>query len=245
VKIALIVPSRERMTLRKNLINSVIETVDDTNNITLYMGVDDDDPTKEEITELSKKHSFMEIVKINNGGKFLGMGKLVNLCSKEVTEDVVGLMGDDSVFITKGWDTKIIEEFKNCPKDNFKMVYVNDGHYGNRIATTPFLHRVYMGINGYLMREEFMGDGGDKWLQRMFFVFGRLKYRKDILVEHRHWLFGKRERDGVTNNLLQFNNPVSNAKQWGALREIRLEEAQRISKKLDIQCDFSSLEDLK
>ena len=247
MKIALLLPTRERIENKKRLLKSIKDTATNTDNVVLYMGIDDDDPTKEDVIKLCGDYSWVKIVEIHNEGKFLGLGKLFNLCAKEAKEEILSLIGDDMVFQTKDWDSKIIEEFneENCPKDKFKMVYVYDGWHGNRLAVNAFLHRSYYDINGYFAREEFMANCLDKWLQRIFFVFGRLKYKSDIYLEHKHWLFRKSDKDNVSDNLLKYHSPIQDETIWTSLKEQRLEEAQRISQKLGLEFDKTKLEDQK
>ena len=51
MKLGLLIPSRERLNLKLTLISSIITTVDDIDNVTLYFGIDEDDPTLLVITD--------------------------------------------------------------------------------------------------------------------------------------------------------------------------------------------------
>ena len=176
MKMALLVPSRERMDGKRDLVASIEATVDNINNVNLYFGIDDNDPTKEEAFQLAKDHPFVKIIEIHNDGTFPGLGKLWNICLKASNEEIIAMIGDDMIFVTKGWDTKILSEFdsQSCPKDNVKMVYCYDGRHGRRMAVNAFIHRRYTEITGYFMREEFKVDFIDIWLQQVFIRFGSL-----------------------------------------------------------------------
>jgi hypothetical protein len=54
MKIALLIPSRERIAKKKELINSVLSTVSDINNVKIYFGIDLDDPTRDEVIRFKK-----------------------------------------------------------------------------------------------------------------------------------------------------------------------------------------------
>jgi hypothetical protein len=54
--------ARERIDNKKNLAQSIVNTVDNIDNVTLYFGVDDNDPTINEAIQLSKEYSFINIV---------------------------------------------------------------------------------------------------------------------------------------------------------------------------------------
>ena len=242
MKIALLVPSRERIDKKKELINSILSTVDNINNVKLYFGVDLDDPTRDKAIQLRDCYSFVEIIDINNNGKFLGVGKLWNICAKEAKEDILAMIGDDMVFKTRGWETKILEEFtNNCPKDNIKMLHCNDGRHGSKIAVNLFVHKRYIELTGYLMREEFMVDFIDIWLQQIFKSLNRIVYRGDILIEHNHWSFRKSIKDGVANNLRGNNYPEISQRMWVDLLEERIKEAKMIGNEIGIDPDLGKI----
>ncbi len=244
MKIALLVPSRERIDFKRDLAKSVLDTVDNINNVNLYFGIDDDDPTKNEAIQISQQYPFVKIVEIHNGGRFDGLGKLWNICARATTEEIMAMIGDDMVFVTKGWDTQVLEEFNgnNCPKDNIKMVYCYDGRHGRAIAVNAFVHRSYMNLTGYFMREEFKVDFIDLWLQQIFSAIGRIKYRGDIHIEHKHWSFGKSSRDNVANHLRGNNYPAVSQSLWVSLKGERIKEAEMIAKYLGVKPDLSRID---
>jgi len=235
-KIALLVPSRERIQHRLDLISSIKNTVHSLDNITLYLGIDDDDPTRENAIELCKNNSFIKIVDIKNEHKMLNLGVLWNTCARNSTEDIISMIGDDMVFMTKNWDEEIIKEFSSplCPNDNFKMVHCYDGRWGKKIAVNLFIHRVYMDLTGYFMREEFPIDVIDIWLQQIYLSFNRLRYRDDIHIDHRHWSYGKTIKDSVATRRNSGDNGATSVKLWSKLLPERLNEAMTISEKLNI-----------
>lgn len=241
MKIALLVPSRERIEKKVELANSILNTVSNINNVKLYFGVDLDDPTRDEAFKIKDQCNFIEIVDIDNEGKYLNLGVLWNICARASQEEIISMVGDDMVFMTKGWDEKIISEFTppNCPEDNFKMVYCYDGRHGSRIAVNAFVHRVYMDLNGYFMREEFPVDKIDIWLQQIFKSFNRLKYRGDIHIEHKHWSFRKSAVDNVVIRMRKDNAEKVSTQIWNATLSERIKEAEMIREKLGLPFDSS------
>ena len=244
MKIALLIPSRERIAKKKELVASIVQTVHDINNVRVYFGIDDDDPTKNEVIEMTKQYHFVRMVEIHNNGKFDGLGKLWNICARASSEEIIAMIGDDMVFISKSWDAKILEEFtdKTCPKDNIKMVYCFDGRHGPKIAVNAFVHRAYMNLTGYFMREEFKVDFIDLWLHQIFASVGRLKYRGDIHIEHKHWSFGKSSRDGVSNNLRGNNYPQISQQLWISLQGERRKESEKIGLHIGIRPDLTKID---
>jgi len=245
MKIALLIPSRERMSLKRDLVASIEATVDDINNVNLYFGIDDNDPTRDEVIKLAQEHRFIKIVDIHTDGKFPGLGVLWNIVLKATTEEIIAMIGDDMVFSSKSWDTKILEEFndQNCPKDHIKMIYCYDGRHGWKMAVNAFIHREYTAITGYFMREEFKVDFIDLWLHQIFASLGRLKYRGDIHIDHRHWSFGKSMADNVVRNLRGNNYPAMSQKMWVDTFGERIKEAKKIAEVIGVDVDLSKIND--
>ena len=117
MKIAILVPTRERMNNRLTLLFSILTTVNDINNVNIYYGVDKDDPTLDIIKKVAVAIPSLKIIEIDNGGNFLGLGILWNKLVKASNEEIISMIGDDMVFKTPGWDTMLLEEFNNMPED--------------------------------------------------------------------------------------------------------------------------------
>jgi hypothetical protein len=240
-KIALLVPSRERIQKKIELINSIKFTANSLENIVLYLGTDSDDPTTLETNKIATENSFVKIVTIPSNGTFQNLGILWNHCARVAKEEILAMIGDDMVFKTKDWDKYLLDEFDAAPQDGLLMVHCNDGMHGARIAVNAFIHRSYMEITGYFMREEFPVDKVDIWLQQIFSAFGRLKYRDDILIEHCHWSFGKSSCDNVAKRMRSNMAGEISTKLWKELLPERVKEANLISSKLGIKYDIKKI----
>ena len=244
-KIAILVPSRERMNNRLTLITSIITTVKDINNITLYLGVDEDDITLPLAEKISEAIPFVKIIKIQNKGKFIGLGKMWNILAEAATEDIISMIGDDMVFKTKNWDEEIIKEFIDCPDDKIKAVHCNDDYHRNKLAVNIFCHRRYHEIMNGFMREEFKINWIDQWIHQLFSAFNRLKYRDDIMIEHRHWVLGKTKRDNTVDRMQQADvNKVSD-KLWYSLTSERVSDVNKLAKYLKQTPDWSKVDTIE
>jgi hypothetical protein len=243
MKIAIIAPSRERMNRRLTLISSIITTVSDINNINIYLGVDEDDPTRDLAYKLAAAIPCLKIVDIKNNGKFIGLGKMWNTCVKASTEEIISMIGDDMVFKTPNWDLMLIKEFtENCPDDLIKAVHCNDDHHGPKLAVNLFCHRKYDEVMGYFMREEFMINWVDQWLHQVFSAFGRLTYRPDIMIEHRHWVYGKNNRDDVATRMAVADNNQVSDKLWNDLVHERIADVKKLANYLQMAPDWSKVD---
>lgn len=240
MKIAILVPSRERMNRRLTLLTSVITSVSDINNVNIYFGVDKDDPTRDLIYKVSKAIPCVKIVDIENDGKFIGLGKMWNICVENSTEEIISMIGDDMVFKTPDWDLEVIKEFtEDCPEDKIKAIHCNDDCHGAKLAVNLFCHRKYAEVMGQFMREEFKINWVDQWLHQVFNAFGRLKYRGDIMIEHRHWVLGKDTKDRTADRMAIADVNKISDKLWHDLVDERIKDVEKLSEYLQIKPNWS------
>jgi len=245
MKIALLLPTRERMNNKISFMMSALARCKNPENYNLYFGLDEDDPTLERCQKMATAVQNLKIITIpkNPSGKF-SLGYFWNHMAKNTTEEIISMLGDDMVFSTDNWDEKILEEFdpKNCP-DKFKLVCGFDGHRQDQFAAWLFIHRFYMEKTGYFMREEFSRNWVDQWLDNMYSAFGRKVYRKDITITHNHWVFGASKYDKVAENLrkTEGENKENSDQMWDKLSPERRKEAEMWQKILEITPDFSKV----
>jgi hypothetical protein len=242
MKIAILVPSRERMNNRLTLLFSILTTVDNLDNVTLYYGVDKDDPTRDIIKKVEKGITCLKVIDIDNNGKFLGLGKLWNILVDNSDEEIISMIGDDMVFKTKGWDTMLLEEFKNMPDDKIKAVHCNDDCHKEKLAVNLFCHRKYAEVLGVFMREEFKINWVDQWLHQMFSAFNRLVYRDDIMIEHRHWVLGKNQRDNTADRMAVADVDKISDKLWHDLVDERVNDAKKLGEYLNMEPDWTKVD---
>jgi hypothetical protein len=240
MKIAILVPSRERMNRRLTLLTSIITTVSDINNVNIYFGVDRDDPTRDLIYKVANAIPCVKIIDIDNDGEFIGLGKMWNICTENSTEEIISMIGDDMVFRTPNWDLDIIKEFtENCPADKIKAIHCNDDCHGAKLAVNLFCHRKYAEVLGRFMREEFKINWVDQWLHQVFNAFGRLKYRGDIMIEHRHWVLGKDKRDKTAERMAVADVNKISDKLWHDLVDERINDVEKLAAYLKLTPDWS------
>jgi len=244
MKIAILVPTRERMNNRLTLLCSILTTADNIENVNIYYGVDKDDPTLKTIKKIAAGIPSLRIIEIDNGGQFVGLGILWNKLVKASNEEIISMIGDDMVFHTPGWDTMLLEEFNNMPEDQIQAVHCNDAFHGSNLAVNLFCHRKYVDILGYFMREEFLINWVDQWLHQTFSAFGRLKYRNDIMIEHRHWVFGKMPRDGTAERMNNANGgtEVVSDKLWHDLVDERISDVKKLGEYLNMEPDWNKVD---
>ena len=246
MKIAILVPSRERMNRRLTMLMSILTSVKDINNVNVYIGVDEDDPTKDKIKKIAAAIPCVKIVNIKNEGKFIGLGKMWNLCVAESNEEIISMIGDDMVFLTPNWDEMLIEEFKKAPPDKIHGVHCNDGYHGEKLAVNFFCLRKYAELmEGKFMREEFKINWIDQWLHQLFKSMGRLNYRGDIMIEHRHWVLGKDKRDTVADRMATADKDKISDKLWFDLTNERIKDVWKLEDYTGVKADWSKVDTQK
>lgn len=242
MKIAILVPSRERMNRRLTMLMSILTSVKDINNVNVYFGVDEDDPTRDIIKKVASAIPCVKIVDIKNDKKFIGLGKMWNLCVDASNEEIISMIGDDMVFATPGWDEMLIKQFEQAPKDQIYGVHCNDGYHGEKLAVNFFCHRKYAEVVGKFMREEFKINWIDQWLHQVFASVGRLNYRGDIMIEHRHWVLGKDKRDGVADRMAIADANKISDKLWYDLVQERINDVKKVASYLNVTPDWSKVD---
>lgn len=190
---------------------------------------------------------FVKIIPIHNGGKFIGINNCWNILAANCPDDIFGYVGDDMVFRTEGWDTKILEQFneQNLPKDQIKMVHTWDGFQGERLSVNAFVHRKYYEVMGYFCKGDFLINYSDNWMMQMFKAFNRVKYLDSVFIEHNHWVFGKREKDATANRMLSNGNEKASDDMWAKLRPQHHEDIIKLGNYLNLTPDWSKVDPIK
>jgi rhodanese-related sulfurtransferase len=241
-QIALLVPTRNRLNLQLTLISSIITTVKDINNVTLYFGVDRDDPTREIIYKIANAIPFVKIIDIEPKGKQTNIHEIWNKLANISTETIVSMVGDDFIFKTQNWDEKILEEFneQNLPSDKIKSVYCWDGQRGGDLAVNIFTHREYLKYNdGKFLSETYLLNWSDQDIDVIFRALGRLKYRGDIEIFHNHYVFGGRKMDETAIRMLERDGDKSQTDlKWGPAEPERVERVLKIAKAIGVTPNF-------
>lgn len=245
MKIALLLPTRERMNLKLTFLLTALARCENPCNFTIYFGIDKDDPTLDRCKKLASIINNLKIVEFEPEGIKTNIHKLWNILAKESTEEIISMVGDDMMFQSDNWDAKILEEFASdkCP-DKFKLVCGSDGFRQDQFPSWLFIHRFYMEKTGYFLREDFIRNWVDQWLDQIYKSFNRKVYRPDILIRHNHWVFNAMEKDNVAKNLQlrEGSNKELSDKLWPILGPERVKEAQMWEKILGFKPDYSKIE---
>jgi hypothetical protein len=236
-KISLLCPTKNRINDVKELIRSIEGTVSKLQHVSIYFGIDHDDhESLKYIETLSKLKSYVNLIKLPNYDKWPGLGIIWNYMVQQTTEDIIGMVGDDMVFETPGWDSKIRDMFINGPSDRILLIHCNDGIHGpgnikplpdNKVAVNSFIHRTYCDITGYYMREELKHQYLDTWLTDVYEKLDRRQYLHNIMIRHKHHSVTG-NIDNVTKNLRENSNYIKCSTIYNDLESIRHDEIKKI-----------------
>jgi hypothetical protein len=133
-----------------------------------------------------------------------------NECAHEAAGDILMQAGDDLMFRTPGWDTAVRLAFAAWP-DRIGLVHCADGSYHDepadrvypwgsvreRFAAHVIVHRRWYAAVGYLVPPMLASTMTDFWVNELADLIGRRAFLPNVLVEHLHPTFRKRERDAT------------------------------------------------
>lgn len=184
--ISLLLPTRGRPDSLRRLVNSVLETADNPNEVELVVFVDRDD-------ESYDRQNYPDNVRLLYA-KRTTLSVYWNMAYERAQGPIYMHCGDDLVFKTEGWDTKVKQAFEKYP-DKIVFVYGDDGDPAKKhFGTHGFLHHKWAEAVGYFVPPYFSSDFNDTWLNEVADMVGR-KEKIDIITEHMHPAFGKGELD--------------------------------------------------
>lgn len=183
--ISVLVPTRNRPDNVRRLLTSAFNTADTEVEFVFY--VDQDDPRREEtLSEI-----FREGAKVVYGGdERIVLSQMWNLCAEVAYYPIMMHCGDDIVFRSAGWDTRVRDEFDACA-DKILFVHGRDGYQDAKLGTHGFLHRNWVDAVGYFVPPYFSSDYNDLWLTEVADALGRRRYVPEIYTEHMHPVIGK------------------------------------------------------
>jgi hypothetical protein len=150
-------------------------------------------------------------------GKDRCMVEVLNYLSTDLLfdADFYSEVNDDHVFITQGWDMKMIDAITR-KNNGFAIAY---GKTENLPTATMCSGSVVRGL-GYFFPPEYKHSWVDNWLVSIGFETNILTYLPDVIVEHRHHAFGLSAKDSVYNYAEQdYSNGKEVFERWLASKK--------------------------
>lgn len=171
--VSLLCPTRNRPEMFGAMLESAHRTADGRYDLLAY--VDNDDPSRDEYKRLFPGTKILI-------GPSTITPVIYNLLASKAKGSLLMLMGDDCVFQTKGWDTKMLEAAEQWP-DRIGIVSTHDGREDNSHGHFAFGRGWYEAL-GYLLPPVFR-----HWATNMFSIdvaarLHRLVWLGDVVLKH-------------------------------------------------------------
>lgn len=187
-KILIIVPTKQRLNDFVTFAESWLKCTTGFSDI--VVGIDNDDNTYDDIIE---KYPF--IWEKNEPMKLL---KYVNhLALKYVDQyKYIAFIEDDCTFNTPGFEEIFINKLKEIGKNG--IVWGNDLLNGGSIVGIPFMDSSIIKRLGYITPPQLTCLFPDHFWKKLGDNLNSLYYFDDVIIEHRHYSTGKREKDNIS-----------------------------------------------
>lgn len=155
------------------------------------------------------------------------------------------MANDDEVWITKGWDRRLNEEADKFPDDIY-CIYFDDGYIHDKGCSFPMISRKWFETLGYFTPGIFKFLANDTWIEYTARYIDRLHYVPDVLVEHRHHLYGNAEIDNTyKRNIDEYLGKMEDATYFHSkeCQDKIKEEAKKLISEMDLIVSFMKLKD--
>jgi hypothetical protein len=187
-KILIILPTKNRLKDFEIFAESWVKTTEGKSDVLVAINFDDN--TYDDIKE---KYPFI-YEKVNPGSVLEILNQMSVKYSKEYK--YISFMEDDCNFVTEKWETSFINKLKDI--GDYGIVWGDDLVNRDYIVGLPFLDSKIIDVLGYMSPPEIKYLWVDHFWKKLGADLGTLFYFSNIIVEHRHYSTGKRQKDEVS-----------------------------------------------
>ena len=235
-KFTIMFPTRERPDLLKDLLDSILKTTSNTEDIEVLIAYDNDDEvTKKFIAAYkcwSKWVNWVECARSLNFSR-----DYYNRMAKMATGEYFIICNDDAIFETQNWDVLAEQEIlrRSGGRDSVFMGWIEDGLGQYRAqgfsdyCCFPMIGRDGYEALGVVFPERIPTWGADIWIASVFGIIGRI-YKLPITIRHLTPHNGTRPVDHVQQRIRDNQVPFDMNPQPEEIRAlkgaIRQKEAQ-------------------
>lgn len=217
---SLVFPTRERVGLLTNLLNSLILT-SKINIEVLPVYDSDDDSTKSIVDEFTEKYKDINIKFLEKQRSKRLNEDYINYAARISTGKYVFVLNDDVEFLNEGWDQLAWETLENYVSTNGDGVvygYIDDGleefksKQGLRYCCFPIVSRKAFEVLGYAMPPYFNSWGADIYLYKIYQANNRiLDLTNEVKILHVSVHNHLRPIDETAKNVKDINNYPSDS----------------------------------
>lgn len=202
IAFSLVLPSRERVPLLEQFLQSVIDTTDDITRIEVLLAIDEDDPAT--LHAMLRHREFNNYFLISGRQHNFSVG-YYNRLAHISRGDYVWALNDDCVLTQKGWDTLALAHFDEAKRqfpDGIFYVRTHDD-LGTGYSCFPMLSRPAYQVCGWMFHPEFPSWGADINAHQIWDQVGRIVDAPELAVKHFTHHNGSRARDHVNERVGQ------------------------------------------
>ena len=239
--VSVCLPTRGRPERFADMYRSAIETAH--GQIEVVAVFDDDDETA---SAYPKGPTYLTVPAGTN------QSGLWSVAWTAATGDVAHMGADDLIYRTEGWDLAVEEAFLRW-RDRIGMVYVCDlyplsstPYVGQRasdaigggycFAANPFVSREWIeALDGFFTPPYYKSWEADSWIYDVAKSISRVRYLKDVVIEHMHPMADKAPMD-ETYERGAWGKPVLRRIGWAMSkqkRKERLEQARILTEAIE------------
>lgn len=184
-KVLAICPTRSRPKMFKEMLESFLNTRSVTD---MIVCLDDDDPCLPEYLAIIPSGIAIQIGVRNTPNKWINQIATFN------DAEYYFAVNDDFLFITEGWDDKLIDAAGDCG-----ISFPNDLIHHGQESALPLIPKKLYDITGYIMLPTVRHLCGEIIWKVLGQGIGHWKYVPDAVIEHRHFSTGKMAPDEISN----------------------------------------------
>lgn len=182
---------------------------------------DENDPTKDQYNVV-----LDELGKVDYSATFGVSVSKIHACNRDLEEastlfpdwKILVCMSDDMLFVHKGFDNVIREDFQDNFPDSDGFLHYNDGYQKANVCTLSIIGRKYFERDNYIYDPNFVGLWCDVQATEMAYIRGKHKYMGDSKIICRHIHPKTSQPHPVTGQVAQLDeqyNRDENMKRWG------------------------------
>lgn len=185
-KMLTVCPTRGRFKMFKDMIESFIDkTSEDTN---IICSIDEDDADFQQ---------YLDFINEKGIACFFSYPITVtehinNVYNSSPGYDYYHITNDDVIYHTQDWDRIAMGKLEAAGGG---IAYGDDGFQGEGLCTFPIISASVTGALGWLQEPSLNRFSGDSVWMELGRMAKCLYYCQEIIIEHRHFLNGKREND--------------------------------------------------
>lgn len=197
MKFALITPSRGRPERLREMLESALHTADRAGDVTAHAVLDADDPALDAYLAAVPSQC---VVTVQGQREFLSQAFQTGAArALHDGADILMMCGDDVLFRTRRWDTKVRECLAQY-RDGLALVYPDDGNGNNAVngdvkGNHWFVTRRWVEVVGCFCPPVFEHFCSDTVPEKIAEQAGCFVHLPDVLVEHMHFKHLKSKKD--------------------------------------------------